>query len=33
LKDEQSEFSYYFSDDSTLKDLSKPLLEKAKLAA
>jgi len=33
LKDEQSEFSYYFSDDSILKDLPKSLLEKAKLAA
>ena len=33
VKDDQSEFSYYFSDDSSIKDLPKPLLEKGKLAA
>jgi len=33
LKDEQSQFSYHFSDDSSIKDLPNALLEKAKLAA
>lgn len=33
VKDDQSDFSYYFSDDSSIKDLPKVLLEKAKLAA
>ena len=33
VKDDQSNFSYYFSDDSSIKDLPKSLLEKAKLAA
>ena len=33
LKDEQSEFSYYIPDDSSIKDLPKSILEKTKLAA
>lgn len=33
FKDDQSQFSYYFPDDSSIKDLPKPLLEKAKMAA
>lgn len=33
MKDDQSQFSYYFPDDSSIKDLPKSVLEKAKLAA